>query len=553
MGLELDRRQSLKAFGGSICGLVSSLSAFAQTPGAPLSTKVLRVPVADSDGKAKSHFSASCQQTNVNIGGGESVVFSLIPRGRYEMGSVEPPVHSLIESSLPKRRLTIDSFFMGSTAVTRGQWRRITQLPKISIDLPSGSLFSGAPADESLLPMDVLSIPVAEEAIRRLRTLTGLPLRFPSEAEWEYACRAGTTTRFYMGDVVSRELVNFNDGVARPLGLNPCGSLQAPNRFGLHDMHGNVLELCGDWVNRNYAGAPVDGSAWTNSGDSSSRIARGGCYLFNVNIASSAARYSVSQFAAFSGLGFRLAMNSPVSIEDPVLAQSGIVNAANPSIDSFAPGTIVSMFGECLGEEHGVGATLTESGMLPTEIASVSVEIGGKLAPMLFAGRQQINVVVPFGVPRAGAVPAIVYRKGQSSLPIYFSVVEAAPALFTRDQSGSGIPVALLENGSVLSESNPVRRGEVVSLFATGAGKMEPELKDGQVAGLVLSRAVLPVEAYLDNIRIPVLYSGSAPGLIGGVLQLNIQVPMDARLGVNEFRFTVGGISSPRGVLVPCS
>src|SRR5581483_5084044 len=205
------------------------------------------------------------------------------------------------------------------------------------------------------LPIDLVSWPEANEFCARLQNFTGRHYRLPSESEWEYACLAGTTTVYHFGDGISLNVANYNDGMTRPISLTPVGSKQAPNRFGLNDMHGNVLEWTADWWHGSYLGAPADGSSWSYLSDSSSRVTRGGCFLFGADSARSAARISWDVRENSGGLGLRLALTLPGGSADPLLARPGIINLATQlpgpqlspgSTPQVAPGEIVSIQGQ---------------------------------------------------------------------------------------------------------------------------------------------------------------------------------------------------------------
>jgi formylglycine-generating enzyme required for sulfatase activity len=135
----------------------------------------------------------------------------------------------------------------------------------------------------------------AQEFCKRLSQRTGRSYRLPSEAEWEYACRGGTTTPFHFGPTITPELVNYPYGSAEKgkyrAETTPVGSFPA-NGFGLYDMHGNVLEWCEDVWHDNYKGAPTDGSAWVIGGDktSNTRPQRGGSWLNGSGVCRSASR-----------------------------------------------------------------------------------------------------------------------------------------------------------------------------------------------------------------------------------------------------------------------
>ncbi|WP_041235344.1 formylglycine-generating enzyme family protein [Dactylococcopsis salina] len=137
-------------------------------------------------------------------------------------------------------------------------------------------------------PVERVSWHKAKEFCQKLSEQTGKTYRLPSEAQWEYACRAGTTTPFYFGETISTDLANYDGnsrygngkkGVYR-IKTTPVRSFP-PNAFGLYDMHGNVWEWCEDVWHENYEGAPNDGSAWLTEGDHYRRVMRGGSWYPN--------------------------------------------------------------------------------------------------------------------------------------------------------------------------------------------------------------------------------------------------------------------------------
>jgi formylglycine-generating enzyme required for sulfatase activity len=154
----------------------------------------------------------------------------------------------------------------------------------------------------------------AIEFCARLSKLTGREYRLPSEAEWEYACRAGTTTPFYFGETITGKLANYNASntyADEPNGeyrkeTTPVGQFP-PNAFGLYDMHGNVWEWCADTWHDNYDGAPRDGSVWTKNENDNRSPLRGGSWYLSPNVCRSAFRLNFDRRAVINDVsGFRV-------------------------------------------------------------------------------------------------------------------------------------------------------------------------------------------------------------------------------------------------------
>ncbi len=204
-----------------------------------------------------------------DLGNGVTLEMVQIPGGNFTMGSPEGEAERDKDES-PQHQVTVPRFFMGKYAVTQAQYQAIMGTNPAN--------FKGEKR-----PVETVSWDDAVEFCQKLSQKTGKTYRLPSEAEWEYACRAGTTTPFYFGETITTDLVNYNGGF--PYGSAPKGEYRKqttdvgefpPNSFGLYDMHGNIYEWCEDVYNDNYQGAPRDGSAWLTSKDNDIKLLRGG-------------------------------------------------------------------------------------------------------------------------------------------------------------------------------------------------------------------------------------------------------------------------------------
>ncbi|MEH2248673.1 SUMF1/EgtB/PvdO family nonheme iron enzyme [Nostoc sp.] len=248
-----------------------------------------------------------------NLGNGVVLEMVAIPGDQFLMGSPEnEPQRNSNES--PQHTVTIQPFFMGKFPVTQSQWAIVAALKKVNIDLDTEpSTLKGANR-----PVERVSWNDAIEFCARLSNNTGKTYRLPSEAEWEYACRAGTTTPFYFGETITTDLANYDGNHTYGAGAKGefCEQTTdvgkfSPNPFGLFDMHGNIWEWCQDAWHENYNKAPTDGSPWMSKNND--RLLRGGSWLDNPGGCRSADRYCNERFDRFTRVGFRVVVAAPIT------------------------------------------------------------------------------------------------------------------------------------------------------------------------------------------------------------------------------------------------
>ncbi|MDQ1471375.1 MAG: hypothetical protein QOJ99_2855 [Bryobacterales bacterium] len=231
----------------------------------------------------------------------------------------------------------------------------------------------------------------------------------------------------------------------------------------------------------------------------------------------------------------------------PQFTASGVTNGASFTAGGIAPGEIISIFGSGLGPVAPAGLRLNAAGLVDTVVAGTQVLFDGLAAPIIFASNGQINLVVPYSVEGKSSVEVVTEYLGAHSAPILIPVVASAPGIFTLGQGQGAI---LNEDGTANSPRNPAQKGSIIAIFATGEGQTRPAGVDGKIAAAPLPAPMLPVTITLNGVDVTPLYAGSAPTLVGGVLQVNVRVPADAAAGIAPVTLRVGDALSQPGVTV---
>ncbi|MBW4465810.1 MAG: SUMF1/EgtB/PvdO family nonheme iron enzyme [Pegethrix bostrychoides GSE-TBD4-15B] len=248
-----------------------------------------------------------------------------IPAGEFLMGSpADEASRDWYARSYPdtegldveaQHQVKVSAFSISQHPITQAQWRFVAALPKVERELN----LDPASHKGDNRPVETVSWYDAMEFCARLSQHRGKTYRLPSEAEWEYACRGGTTTPFHFGGTLSTEIANYNGNYTCGDGekgeyLNKTaevGSFGVVNAFGLFDMHGNVWEWCLDHWHPSYEGAPTDGSAWIKDGDDRYRLLRGGSWFPAPDYCHSALRFRNTPYSQNHVSGFRVICLSP--------------------------------------------------------------------------------------------------------------------------------------------------------------------------------------------------------------------------------------------------
>ncbi|WP_143288241.1 SUMF1/EgtB/PvdO family nonheme iron enzyme, partial [Calothrix rhizosoleniae] len=276
----------------------------------------------NSRGKIVELETKQAQYFNEDLGEDITLEMVFIPGDTFIMGSPEGEGYN---DEKPQHQVTVPSFFIGKYPITQAQWRAIASRENLKVERdlkPNPSRFKDLPESVNC-PVERISWYDAVEFCARLSKHTGKEYRLPSEAEWEYACRAGTTTPFHFGETITSKLANYDANYTYGAGskgeyrgeTTPVGSFEVANAFGLYDMHGNVWEWCLDDWHSNYKAAPTDGNAWFDNEDDNlfqktgRAVLRGGSWINYPKGCRSACRnhlYKAERDIIDSDLGFRV-------------------------------------------------------------------------------------------------------------------------------------------------------------------------------------------------------------------------------------------------------
>ncbi|MGE0131637.1 MAG: formylglycine-generating enzyme family protein [Blastocatellales bacterium] len=265
--------------------------------------------------------------------GGAALEMVEIPGGTFLMGTtageikqinqehrrgVEKEARGRLQERLqwetPQHAVKLSAFYLGKYEITQAQWRAVASLPKVKKELMSDpSYFKGRAH-----PVEMVSWEDAAEFCERLSRATGRKYRLPTEAEWEYASRAGSRSPFHFGEAVTAAWANYHGKypyASAPKGANrqqtiPVGSLGIANAFGLYDMHGNVWEWCLDSWHDNYLSAPEDGRSW-EGGINYLKVIRGGDWDSLAGECRVSSRNRITSSFRLSGIGFRVVAEAP--------------------------------------------------------------------------------------------------------------------------------------------------------------------------------------------------------------------------------------------------
>jgi len=282
---------------------------------------------------------------------------------------------------------------------------------------------------------------------------------------------------------------------------------------------------------------------------------------------------TISGFSSISGSGavdFAVEMNPTVSPRTgtitvgsltytvtqagsvPAITAAGIVNAASFKAGPVSAGEIITIYGTLVGTTPLTTLQLNAAkNGLVNNLGATRVLFDGVAAPIVYSSATQTSAIVPYSVAGKTTTSVTVEYQGTASNAVTLNVATASPAVFALDSSGTGPGAILNQDFSLNAATNAAARGTIVQIFATGEGATKPAGVDGQLAVVPLPAPTQTVTVKIGNIDAPVVYSGAAPGLVAGVIQINARVPATAPLGAAvPVVVRVGTTDSPAGITI---
>ncbi len=236
-----------------------------------------------------------------------------------------------------------------------------------------------------------------------------------------------------------------------------------------------------------------------------------------------------------------------------------LVNAASFSDGNFSVtlGEIVTIGGSGLGPASPLGLSLDSSGKVATSLGGVTVRFNGIPAPLIYVSAAQVNCVVPYEIEGATDVAVQVTYGGDSLKYIPLKVRPSLPGIFTANGSGTGTVAATDSTGAYPGAGNLARAGSTLTFYLTGEGQTSPKGVTGKVTtvdtvsgGPLTPQPLIPPTVRIDGVPATVTFYGEAPGMVSGIMQINVQIPAGISAGNKPLVVSFGGVSTQDGVTV---
>jgi len=243
-------------------------------------------------------------------------------------------------------------------------------------------------------------------------------------------------------------------------------------------------------------------------------------------------------FSAIANFGF---------LFTPYFTAASVGSAGSYAANGVSPGEFVAITGFNLGQ---TATAELQNGRLTTTLGNTKVSFDGNPAPLVYTSSAQINAIVPYEIAGQSAT-TITVAAGSATFSVRVPVVLAAPALFTANSAGTGQAAALNQDSRPNSAANPATPGDVIVLYGTGEGLIDPLPANGTITSLPPPLPKLPVTVMVGGMPAEVLYAGSAPGLATGIIQINARIPAGIKYSHHvPVRWKAGDYSSQSGVTI---
>jgi uncharacterized protein (TIGR03437 family) len=259
--------------------------------------------------------------------------------------------------------------------------------------------------------------------------------------------------------------------------------------------------------------------------------------------------------ATISIAGVSVTVTQPTAATAPLPPIAAMTNAASYTTGPVSPGELITIFGSGIRPATAAYATVDpRSGKLATTIGGVEVLFNGIPAPMIYASSTQVSAVVPYEMASAANPSVWISYGGQTSSAYQLSLAAAAPSLFAQNASGSGPGAILNQDNTLNGPGHAAGKGSIVQVYMTGEGQTNPPGVTGRITpvGQVgdLPHLVLPIQVWIDGQSAVYTYAGEAPGMVAGVMQVNVQIPANAPSGALSIQVKIGENMSQNGITV---